>query len=168
MLSLSEAMLEYRDQLRKGMIQVAYKGLMDTMLAMKTYLKNQHPDFFVSGSLYTGYMDMTYFSFTPPALKERNLKIAIVFVHEDFRFEAWLAGVNRQVQSEYWKLIEASDWRKYQLVDKPQQQDGILWQVLVENPDFGNLDALSAQIEAGSLQFSQDVEAFLAAHGSQK
>ncbi len=99
--SFHEYMEEYRKQLEKGVVQKAYQGLMAYIMDLKTYFKNKYPEYFVSGSLYYGYMDMTYFSFIPESLKHRHLKIAIVFIHEAFRFEAWLAGYNKQVQTEY-------------------------------------------------------------------
>jgi hypothetical protein len=161
MRTLHESMDEYRKQLEKGAIQEAYKGLMEYMLGLKTYFKTKYPDYFISGSLYYGYMDMTYFSFIPGSLKDRNLKIAVVFIHEAFRFEAWLAGYNKQVQTQYWKLFKESGWDRYHLVPTPQGADSILEHVLVENPDFNDLDALTSQIERGTLQFIQDVEGFL-------
>lgn len=57
---------------------------------------------------------MTYFSVIPKSIKERKLKIAIVFLHTAFRFEAWLSGLNRQVQTQYWELFKDSGWNKYQ------------------------------------------------------
>jgi len=35
---------------------------------------------------------------------------------------------------------------------------------LVENPDFNDLDALTSQIEKGTLKFIEDVENFLSEH----
>jgi hypothetical protein len=51
-------------------------------------------------------MDMTNFSFIPKSFKQRNLKIAVVFIHEAFRFEAWLAGYNKQVQTNRGRNLE--------------------------------------------------------------
>jgi len=70
---------EYRKQLEQGAIQKAYKGLMEYVMALRTHFKNKYPEHVVSGSIYYGYMDMTYFSFNPKSLKDRGLKIAIVF-----------------------------------------------------------------------------------------
>jgi hypothetical protein len=50
----------------------AYKSLMDCVMDLRTYLSGKHPDHTVSGSIYFGYMDMTYFSFTPPDFKSRG------------------------------------------------------------------------------------------------
>jgi len=40
--------------------------------------------------------------------------------------------------------------------------DAILDHVLIDKPDFRDLDALTKQIERGTLKFIKDVEAFLA------
>jgi hypothetical protein len=152
---------EYRKQLEKGVIQKAYKGLMEYIMDLRTHFQNKYPDYFVSGSIYYGYMDMTYFSFFPKSLKDRKLKIAIVFIHRAFRFEVWLAGYNKQVQSKYWKLFKGSDWNRYHLVTTTKGVDSILESILVENPDFSDLDALTKQIERETLKFITDVEGFL-------
>lgn len=159
--SLREHMTEYKRQLNKGTIQKAYKGLMEYIMALRTRLDNQYPDYFVSSTLYFGYMDMTYFSFTPKSLQRHKLKVAIVFVHESFRFEVWLAAANKQVQIKYWKMLKESGWDKYRLVPTTKGMDSILEHILVEDPDFGDLDALSKQIEGAAVKFIKDVESFL-------
>jgi hypothetical protein len=164
MASFAECIHEYRTQLEKGAIQVAYKGLMEYIMDLRTHFQNKYPDYFVSGSIYYGYMDMSYFSFFPTSFKRRKLKIAVVFVHEKFRFEVWLAGYNKQVQSEYWQLFKQSDWQQYPIVATTKGADSIMEYVLVEHPDFSDLDALSAQIESATLRFIKDIEDFLALH----
>ena len=162
--SFHKAMQVYRRQLEKGVIQAAYRGLMEYMLALRALFQKQHPELSVPGSLYYGYMDMTYFSVVPQALKERNLKVAIVFLHEAFRFEIWLAGYNKQVQAQYWQLFKDSGWNHYRLAPSTKGYDSILEHVLAEDPDFSDLPALTAQIEGEMLQFIRGVESFLAAH----
>ncbi len=162
--SFNENINEYRTQLKKGAIQKAYKGLMEYIMDLRTHFKNKYPDHFVSGSIYYGYMDMTYFSFYPELIKNQGLKIAIVFIHETFRFEVWLAGINKQIQTKYWNLIKESDWTKYPIVSTIKGMDSIIEHVLVENPDFNDLASLTKQIEEGTLKFIGDVESFLAKH----
>ncbi|MCK9593476.1 MAG: hypothetical protein M0Q91_15850 [Methanoregula sp.] len=161
--SFREYINEYRKQLEKGAIQEAYKGLMKYIMDLRTHFKNKYPDYFVS-ALYSGYMDMTYFSFSPQSLKQRNLKIALVFIHDTFRFEVWLAGYNKQVQKKYWKLFKESGWKKYHLVSTTKGADSVLEYILVDNPDFSDLDTLTKQIERGTLKFVNDVESFLSTH----
>ena len=98
MKSFQEYMIKYKHEMEKGDIREAYKRLMQYLLELKSHLKNKYPTYFVFGGLYYGYLDMTYFSFTPPFLKKRKLKIAIVFVHETCSFEIWLGGYNKQIQ----------------------------------------------------------------------
>jgi hypothetical protein len=137
---------------------------MEYIMSLRTHFKNKYPDYFVSGSIYYGYMDMTYFAFFPKSLKDRKLKIAIVFIHDAFRFEAWLAGNNKQVQSKYWQLFVESDWNKYHVVSTTVGVDSIVETILVEDPDFSDLDTLTKQIERGTLKFIKHVEGFLAEH----
>ncbi|MFH2040373.1 MAG: hypothetical protein ABIJ65_13160 [Chloroflexota bacterium] len=160
--SFHENMTEYKKQLEKGTIQAAYKGLMEYLRRLRTYLYNKYPDHNVSG-IYYGYMDMTYFSFIPKSLKNEKLKIAIVFLHETFQFEVWLAGFNKQVQQEYWKLLKEGNWSKYPLVPTTRGMDSIIEHVLVADPNFSDLNALTDGIERETLIFIRDVEGFLSA-----
>jgi hypothetical protein len=157
---LQESMIEYRKQLEKGAIQHAYRGLMDYFWSLKSYFETEYPDY-PSGGVYYGFMDMTYFALFPRSLKQRKLKIAIVFVHEKFRFEVWLAAINKSVQAKYWKLIQEKTWSKYNLPKTIRGVDSILECILVENPDFGDMESLKKQIEKGTVQFTSDVENFL-------
>ena len=157
-----ESMNEYRQQLEKGAIQEAYRGLMEYFNSLRLYLGKKYPDHSVSGSVYYGYMDMTYFSFFPKSLRHRKLKIAIVFLHEAFRFEVWLSAANKKVQREYWELVKESNWSKYRIPSTLKGFDSIVECVLVDNPDFSDLDALTKQIEKGTLEFVKDVEGFFA------
>jgi hypothetical protein len=158
--SLREHMFEYRKQLEKGHIQEAYRGLMAYIMDLRTYLKNKYPKCSVSG-LYQGYMDMTYFSFTPDSLKSLKLKIALVFIYDTFKFEVWLAGSNKNVQKEYWELFSEKGLNKYHIPSDIKGIDSIVENVLVENPDFGDLDSLTQEIEKGTLKFIDDVVEFV-------
>lgn len=156
-----EYMSEYKKQMEKGEIQEAYKGLMNYIMELRVYFEKKYPDYFVSGSVYYGFMDMTYFSIIPESFKRRKLKVAIVFIHDTCRFEVWLAGQNKQIQSKYWKMFKESDWNKYRIPSTTKGVDSIIEYSVVENPDFKDLDTLTQQIESGTLKFIQDVEEFL-------
>ncbi|HNR43595.1 MAG TPA: hypothetical protein PLI06_04420 [Methanofastidiosum sp.] len=158
--TFNQYMEEYKKEMKKGTIRNAYKGLMEYIMDLRTHLHNKYPDYFVS-SLYYGYMDMTYFSFSPDSLKDRKLKIAIVFVHDTVRFEVWLSGQNKEIQRKYWKLLKESKWDKYNVVPTTNGVDSIVEHILVPNPDFSNLKTLTEQIEEGTLKFICDVEEFL-------
>lgn len=161
MKSFQESMIEYRKQIKKGDIQVAYRGLMDYFNSLRVYFKKKYPTYSVSGSIYFGYMDMTYFAFFPASLKQRKLKVGIVFLHEAFRFEVWLFGYNKEIQKKYWNLFKEKNWEKYHTPLNLKGVDSILEHVLVDHPDFGGLDTLTKQIENGTLEFIENVESFL-------
>lgn len=162
MKSLNEYINEYRRQIEKGDIKKAYKGLMEYIMGLRIYLKNKYPDYFVCGSIYQGYMDMTYFSFSPKSLKNKKLKVALVFLHDKIRFEVWLAGNNKQIQTKYWKLVKESNWNKYLIPSTIKGVDSIVECVLVDDPNFNDLESLTEQIESGTLKFIEDVQNFLA------
>jgi len=159
--SFNEYMNEYKKQIKKGIINEAYKGLMEYIMDLRVYFKKKYPDYFVSGNIYYGYMDMTYFSFSPESLKNKNLKIAIVFIHDTCRFEVWLAGYNKQVQTKYWKLFKKNNWDKYQIVSTTKGVDSIIEYILIDNPDFNDLKNLTKQIETNTLKFVKDIDNFL-------
>ena len=161
MKSFHECMTEYRQQLQKGTIQKAYRGLMEYMIHLKNYLKNKYPNHHISGNTYYGYMDMIYFSFTPESLKSKKLKIAIVFIHEKANFEVWLAGMNKEIQRKYWKLFRESFWNKYQIPADIKGIDSIVEHNLIEKPNFNDLDTLTRKIEDGVLIFTDDIKTFL-------
>lgn len=158
--SFSESMDEYKKQLKRGYLQEAYQGLMEYFRKLRSHFKNKYPEYPMSGSMYSGYMDMTYFPLFPESLKRRKLKIAIVFVYDTFRFEVWLSGANRDVQAKYWKLLKESDWNKYHLASNPKVEDYVIDHILINDPDFRDLDTLTEQIERGTMEFIRDVEGF--------
>jgi hypothetical protein len=161
MKSFHEYMSEYKIQMKKGDIVEAYKGLMEYIMNLRTYFQKKYLDYNVSGSIYYGYMDMTYFSLFQESLKLRKLKVGIVFIHKTCRFEVWLFGYNKKVQSKYWKLIKEKGWNKYRIPLTTKSVDSIIEHNLVDNPDFSNLENLTKQIEAGILKFIDGVENFL-------
>jgi hypothetical protein len=161
MSSFQDNMNEYKKQLEKGTIQRAYQGLMDYIRWLRVHFENKYPDYSVSGSIYQGHMDMTYFAFFPQSLKLKKLKVGIAFVHHPFRFEVWLLGHNKSVQARYWKLFRESGWNKYRIPPTIKGVDSIIESILIENPDFSDLDTLTKQIESGTLKFIEDVKNFL-------
>ena len=162
--SFSNSMNEFKKQILKGDIIVAYQGLMDYFGYLKSHFRDKYPGYDVSGSTYFGYLDMTYFPIFTEPLKKRGLKIALVFVYESFRFEVWLAAKNKKIQNEYRQIFTDSGWNKYPITAGGKGIDSILDSILVENPDFSNLDVLTETILKGTLVFIKEIEEFIADH----
>ena len=95
MVPLNECVEDFKKELKKGKIQRAYKGIFDFLAQIKTHLLEKNPGYASSGSLYHGYLDMSYFPVTTDVFKKHKLKIAVVFNYESFQLEVWLSGSNR-------------------------------------------------------------------------
>ena len=158
--SIQEDIEDLKRQLEKGSIQKAYRALLSYMMELRTRFVNKYGDPAVSG-LYQGCMDMTYFALYPPSLKRLDLKVAIVFNYDAFKFEAWLAARNRKVQRQYWELFKDSHWAEYRVVAPAGGIDSIIECDLARDFDFSNPDALTARIENGISAFINDIESFL-------
>jgi len=157
---LNSLVQEYTRQLGKGQIQKAYRGIMSFMSGLKLHLSGLYPNFSTS-ALYFGYMDMTYFAFTPTELREKKLKVAIVYLHEEARFDAWLGGINRQIQAAVIDQLSQKNIGGYQLSQVQPGVDSIIETMLVAQPDFDNPDALKQQIETRVIEFVTDMMALL-------
>jgi hypothetical protein len=159
--TLNKNIDEYKKQIEKGDIKKAYQGLMEYLMGLRTYLKKTYLNHSVSG-LYQGYMDMSYFTFTPETLKSRKLKVALIFVHDEARFEVWLVGFNKQVQKEYWEVFKQCNCCEYRVPETTKGVLSIAEHILTDNPDFDDSDTLTTQIERGMLRFIERIEHILA------
>ncbi len=156
MSSLGDCVREYVIQLSKGQIQTAYRGIMTFMSDLRSGLEHKYSDFTAS-AVYLGYLDMTYFAFTPSSLRDRRLKIAIVYLHEECRFESWLAANTRQIQAEYVEMLSHQDLGRYVLSHIQPGVDSIIASSIVEQPDFDDLDELKKHIEVKTMEFVEDM-----------
>lgn len=160
MATLYEDIREYSRLLKAGGIQRAYRGIMSSMSGLRDELASRHPEH-SAGSLYQGYMDMTYFSFTPRGLAERKLKLAVVYLHGENRLEAWLAGGNRKVQADYIRLLKGCELGGYKLSKVSPGVDSIIEAVILEDPDFDDIEGFIKRSEAGIMRFSTEIAGIL-------
>ena len=158
--TLNDNVKEYTSQLNKGHIQKAYKGIMNFMSELKVYLESQHPDY-ITSALYFGYMDMSYFAFTPSILKDKKLKIAIVYLHEECKFELWLAANNRKIQEEYVGILSNKNLGRFTLSQIQPGVDSIIASTIIEQPNFDNLAELKKQLEIRIIEFVKDINSII-------
>ncbi len=144
----------YKKQLDEGNIQKAYTGIVKYVMNLKTVFKKDHSDKFSVGNILQGYMDYTYFYFSNTYLEKYKLKLGLVLNHQDMRFEIWLLGRTVDVQKKYWELLKASKWNKGR---EEMPKYSILEGIIVENPDFNNLDQLTKEIENRTIQISDEI-----------
>ena len=154
MKNLNYYVAAYKEQLGKGEIQIAYTELVKYVMKLKTSLSKSLAEEYSFGNILQGYMDYTYFYFSNDYLKRRKLKFGFVFNHQKVRYEVWLLGQTHDIQEKYWDLMKNSKWNK----DRSGMPEySILEAVLVENPDFDNLDLLSQKIEESLIRIADEI-----------
>ena len=156
MKDLNEYVIAYQKQLQEGKIQIAYKGIMSFMGNLKSYLSDMHSDYLV-GALYFGYMDMTYFAVTTTELKDKQLKIAVVYLHQKNCFELWLSATNKKIQAQYIDKLKDKDLKGYQLSVSQPGIDSIIESRIIDHPNFNELTNLKVELDKLTQKFIEDI-----------
>ncbi len=154
MKNFSDYLAVYKEELQKGDIQKAYKELIQYVMTLKTYFSRNLSDRFFFGNISPGYMDFTYFSFFNDFLRYEKLRFGIVLNHKKLRFELWLMGQNIEIQKTYWDLLKTSHWNKNQTT---MPKYSVLEVILVENPNFNELDNLTSKIEKEAILLTEEI-----------
>ncbi len=144
----------YKEQLKQGDIKEAYKGLVKYITRLGTTLSKNLPENYTFGDIFQGYMDYTYIYYSNDFLKKRKLKFGLVLNHSKMQFEIWLLGQTKPIQEKYWQIFRNTKWSNDRTT-KPQY--AILETVLIENPDFNDLDSLTKQIENRLVNISAEI-----------
>lgn len=155
--SLPADVASYKDILKSTDIQNIYMQLMKYVQRLKTQLSKDLEEDFLVGNVFQGYMDYTYFYLTNPFLQSKKLKLGIVFNHKNTNFEIWLLGQTKDIQEKYWKLLQNTMWITSQEIPKYS----IFEVVLVENPDFNDLDQLTKTIKTNFVSMATDISSAL-------
>jgi hypothetical protein len=164
--SLRSDLETLRHRLRDGSIQRAYMAFVSYMSGLRAQFTASHRDWTTAG-LYQGYFDMTYFAVVTPALKARDLKLAIVFDYGTFRFQVWLAARNRDIQRRYWQILRDGGWSAASLVRPAVGVDAIVALDAADGLDLEDPASVSAAIERTAVGLLHEVEAFLDSHDAQ-
>ena len=157
MKDLNEYVIAYQKQLQEGKIQIAYKGIMSFMGNLKSYLSEMHSDYLV-GALYFGYMDMTYFAITTTELKDKQLKIAVVYLHHENCFELWLSATNKKIQAQYIDKLKDKDLKGYKLSVSQPGIDSIIESRIIDHPNFNELTYLRVELDKLTQKFIEDIK----------
>ena len=154
MRNLNDIVAVYQEELRKGDILIAYNELVKFVMNTRTELVKKLEHQYSFAKILHGYMDYTYFYYSNDFLKSKKLKFGLVLNHLEMRFEVWLLGNTIPIQKEYWNLLKSTKWNKDK-IEMPQYS--ILEAVIVNNPNFNNLDLLSKEIHKEMLQVTDEV-----------
>ncbi len=158
--TLEKDIQELRERLRDGVTARAYRRILSYMSRLRTTFAEQRGEHAVSG-VYQGSFDMTYFALFSDELKERNLKLAVVFNYASFAFEVWLAARNRKIQREYWELFRNAGYKKHRLVEPAVGVDAIATAALAPACSMEDEDGLAARIAEDVAAFEREIVSFL-------
>ncbi len=160
MKTMNQLISDYTSCLRQGEIQIAYKAIMEFMNRLRSHYIKKHPDY-DTGSVYQGFMDMTYYSLGTKPLKDKGLKIAVVYLHEKGVFEVWLSARNREIAKQY-ESIGINTSSDILLFHDAGNQDAIVECTLTSAPDFEDQASLINIIEQNVQKFVAETANLLA------
>ena len=156
--TLGQDVSAYRRALEDGSVSRAYRGILAFVSQLQTRLLERFPAC-SAGAFYPGYLDMTYFALTPPELRERKLKLAVVYLHAENRFELWLAANNRALQAEAAEQLAKLPLGGYEVTRPAPGVDAIIAAIAVAEPDFDRPDDLIRTLAEAFSVFSRDMAA---------
>ncbi|MDH5178093.1 MAG: hypothetical protein OEZ39_16430 [Gammaproteobacteria bacterium] len=154
---LNQLVSVYKKQLQKGDIQAAYTQLVKYIQKLKTHFSRELKSSYTCGNILQGYMDYTYFYLSNSYLNKSKLKLGLVLNHEKIRFELWLLGQTRDIQEKYWHLLRKTKW----ITQSEIPLYSIFEVVLVDEPDFSDLDLLTVKIQQSLTAVSSEIIATL-------
>ena len=151
---------KYTYHLQQGEIQAAYKGILEFISKLRADIIKKYPHYDI-GSLYQGYMDMSYFSVSTKTLKDKGLKFAIVYLHAKKSFEIWLSARNRDIAKRYESILKSNISDSITVFHDDNNQDAIIEYTLTSTPDFEEQASLIKIIEQGIEKFVTAINSLL-------
>ena len=106
-------------------------------------------------------MDMSYFSLSTKPLKDKGLKIAIVYLHEKGCFEVWLSARNREISKRYDSVFYGKTFDEITVFHDENNRDAIIESTLISVPDFEDQKVLKDIIGQGVEKFITSVNTFI-------
>ncbi len=158
MKNLNQVIRHYTQAVQQGDLPAAYAGLLAFIGKLRADFIKTCPDYDV-GSIYQGYMDMSYFSVSTISLKEKGLKLAVVYLHDQGRFEVWLSARNRAILKKISPVVSDMISSNDDLFHDAANPDAVVERIVSAEPDFEDAAALIGTIKQG-------VEDFIAVLGS--
>lgn len=148
---ISKSIDIYKETLEKGIIQFAYRSLINYIAELKIVFSKD----FKVGNISLGYLDYSYFPFSNEFFRKYKLRFGIVLNHNKMQFELWLMGQNATVQKEYWEILKNTIWNEG-LKEMPKYS--VLEVSLVDNLDFNNKEEMTKTIFNKSILIVKKIE----------
>lgn len=160
MKTLNQLINDYTNCLQQGEVQIAYKGILEFIGKLRADFIKKYPHYDVSG-VYQGYMDMSYFSLNTKDLKDKGLKIAVVYLHENGNFEVWLSARNRAILKNYESVVNNIIADNKTMFHDKNNPDAIIEFTLTADPNFDEQTSLIDTIEQGTEKFIDTITSYL-------
>ena len=148
---------EYKRLLQTTNLQKGYQEFVKFFRALRTFLQKELPGYTFTGNIVENSMDYSYFQFANEYLKSRGLKIVVAFVHEDFVYQVWLSGLNREIQRKYFEQLTEKS-HPYDLTDNPSKTDYILKTDLIDECNYNDVEDLLKTIKESVVEFLNNIE----------
>ena len=161
-LSLSNCIAAYCRAVREGDLPHAYRGILSALMAFKAGWEIAHPEDSV-GSLYQGYLDMSFVAVAPAVFGARRLKISLVYLHESGVFTLWLTAGNRAIQAQTSQELAKKPLGSYSLSELKPGVDAIVSQDITPPYNFDEPERLTARLIDSAEQFLFDMKSLLEA-----
>jgi len=150
----------YKKVFASGEIQKTYQSLVGVVQDLRTEFKNAYKGKYSVANVLHGYIDFTYFYLQNDYLKKHRLKLAIVFNHQEVRFELWLLGQTKDVQINFWEKLKGEKW-----VNEDSMPEWSIFEiVMIANPNFDDTEQLSESIHSKFTEFSNKIFEVLKAY----
>lgn len=137
--SINEQIAIYQKSIKENSLSETYKFLLNYMSQLQQEFSNKLSGKFSVKNVLNGYLDYTYFYFTNDLLKERKLKLGIIYNHKENYSELWLMGSVKEAQKNYWNKLKETEWNK----EETMPQWYVISIELISNPNFEELNKIT-------------------------
>lgn len=149
-----QSIQEYKKLIQTTNLQKGYQEQTKLFQSLRTYLQKEFKEYTFAGDIVENNMDYAYFHFTNNELKDKGLKIVIVFVYKKFEYQIWLSGYNRKVQNKYFEKLKKIN-HKYTITSDANKTDFILKYTLTSH--YKNQNDLFYKINKKTQNFINNI-----------
>ena len=158
--SLSSFIDRYTTAVAQGDLTYAYHGILSALTRFKSAWESAHPQDTV-GTLYQGYLDMSFVAVLPAALAEKRLKISLVYLHPSGSFTLWLIAGNRAIQKSVSDALRNVPLGEYTLTKLEPGVDAIIALDLPKPYAFDEPEQLTKDMLQAAEAFLADMTALV-------
>ncbi len=147
----SNKLNDYQQIIKTTNILESYQEFIKLFRYLKIQLQKELPEFSTSNNIMENHLDFAYFQLFKDSLKDRGLKVQIIFVHQRCQFELWISGYNRKIQNKYYLKLKDRKF-DYLLTSDPQHIDYIFKSQLSTELDISDGEKLISLLKEDILE----------------